>query len=95
VKKSYTVILTRPIFSLFTNKVLALYARGLSTRELQAHLEELYGVEVSPTLIANVTAAVLDEVRAWQARPLASVYPIQPTFKGLWQRMENFSGTTA
>lgn len=60
----------------FDDKVLALYARGLSTREIQAHLEELYGVEVSPTLISNVTDAVLDEARAWQARPLASVYPI-------------------
>jgi putative transposase len=60
----------------FDDKVLALYARGLSTREIQAHLEELYGVEVSPTLISNVTDAVLDEVHTWQARPLASVYPI-------------------
>jgi putative transposase len=60
----------------FDDKVLALYARGLSTREIQDHLEELYGVEVAPTLISNVTDAVLDEVRAWQARPLASVYPI-------------------
>jgi len=60
----------------FDDKVLALYARGLSTREIQDHLEELYGVEVSPTLISNVTDAVLDEVRAWQVRPLASVYPI-------------------
>jgi putative transposase len=60
----------------FDDKVLALYARGLSTRELQAHLEELYGVEVSPTLISNVTDAVLEEVRAWQSRPLAAVYPI-------------------
>ena len=60
----------------FDDKVLALYARGLSTREMQAHLEDLYGVEVSPTLISNITDAVLDEVRTWQARPLASVYPI-------------------
>src|ERR671932_769962 len=60
----------------FDDKVLALYARGLSTREIQDHLEELYGVEVSPTLISNVTDAVLDEVRTWQSRPLASVYPI-------------------
>ena len=60
----------------FDDKVLALYARGLSTREIQAHLEDLYEVEVSPTLISNITDAVLDEVRAWQARPLASVYPI-------------------
>src|SRR5919199_2160333 len=60
----------------FDDQVLALYARGLSTREIQEHLEELYGVEVSPTLMSNVTDAVLDEVRTWQARPLASVYPI-------------------
>jgi putative transposase len=60
----------------FDDQVLALYARGLSTREIQAHLEDLYAVEVSPTLISNITDAVLDEVRAWQARPLASVYPI-------------------
>jgi putative transposase len=60
----------------FDDKVLALYARGLSTREIQDHLEELYGVEVSPTLISNVTDAVLDEVRTWQSRPLAAVYPI-------------------
>jgi putative transposase len=60
----------------FDDKVLALYARGLSTREIQAHLEDLYGVEVSPTLLSNITDAVLDEVRTWQARPLASVYPI-------------------
>jgi putative transposase len=60
----------------FDDKVLALYSRGLSTRDIQGHLEELYGTEVSPTLISTVTDAVLDEVRTWQARPLASVYPI-------------------
>jgi putative transposase len=60
----------------FDAKVLSLYARGLSTREIQGHLEELYGTEVSPTLISTITDAVLDEVRTWQSRPLASVYPI-------------------
>jgi transposase-like protein len=60
----------------FDDKVLALYARGLSTREIQAQLEELYGAEVSPALISNVTESVLDEVRAWQSRPLSAVYPI-------------------
>ena len=60
----------------FDDKVLALYARGLSTREMQTQLEAWYGVEVSPTLISNVTDAILDEVRAWQSRPLASGYPI-------------------
>ena len=60
----------------FDDKVIALYARGLSTREIQGQLEELYGVEVSPTLISNVTNAVMDDVRAWQSRPLSAVYPI-------------------
>ena len=58
------------------DKVLAFYSRGLSTREIQAELEEVYGIEVSPTLISNVTNAVLDEVRSWQSRPLDAVYPI-------------------
>ena len=60
----------------FDDKVLSLYARGLSTRDIQDQLEELYGVEVSPTLISNITEAVLEEVRRWQSRPLSSVYPI-------------------
>jgi len=60
----------------FDEKVLALYARGMTTREIQGHLEEVYGVEVSPSLISTVTDAVLDEVKAWQARPLEAVYPI-------------------
>jgi putative transposase len=60
----------------FDDKVLSLYARGLSTRDIQGHLEELYGTEGSPTLISTITDAVLDEVRTWQSRPLASVYPI-------------------
>ena len=60
----------------FDDKVLYLYSRGLSTRGIQEQLEELYGVEVSPTLISNVTNAVMDDVRAWQSRPLSSVYPI-------------------
>lgn len=53
-----------------------MYARGLTTRDIQAQLQELYGVEVSPTLISNVTDAVLDEVKLWQSRPLDQVYPI-------------------
>ena len=60
----------------FDDKVLALYSRGLSTRDIQGQIEELYGVEVSPTLISNVTNAVMDDVRAWQTRPLSCVYPI-------------------
>jgi putative transposase len=60
----------------FDEKVIALYARGLTTREIQGHLKELYKVEVSPSLISTVTDAVLDDVKAWQARPLDPVYPI-------------------
>jgi putative transposase len=57
-------------------KIISLYSRGMTQREIQGHLEEIYGVEVSPSLISTVTDAVLDEVRAWQTRPLDSVYPI-------------------
>ena len=57
----------------FDAQVLSLYARGLSTREIQGHLAELYGTEVSPTLISTITDAVLEDVRPWQVRPLASV----------------------
>ena len=58
------------------DKIIALYARGLSTREIGAELTELYGAEISPTLISNVTDSVLEEVQAWQARPLEAVFPI-------------------
>ena len=60
----------------FDEKVIALYARGMTTREIQAHLKEIYKVEVSPSLISTVTDAVLDDVKAWQGRPLEPVYPI-------------------
>ena len=60
----------------FDEKVLSLYARGMTVREIQAHLQEMYGAEVSPSLISNVTDAVIDEVKLWQARPLDQVYPI-------------------
>ena len=60
----------------FDAKVLALYARGLTVREMQAHLEELYGVDVSPDLISTVTDAVLEEVTEWQSRPLRPLYPV-------------------
>ncbi len=58
------------------DKIIALYARGLSTREIQDELTEMYGTEVSPTLISNVTNSVLEDVQAWQARPLDRVYPV-------------------
>ena len=60
----------------FDDKVIALYARGMTTREIQGGLQEIYGVEVSPSLISAVTDAVLEDVKAWQARPLDPVYPI-------------------
>jgi putative transposase len=63
-------------FSGFDDKILSLYARGMTTRDIQAHVKEIYGVEVSPTLISEVTDAVLDEVKTWQNRPLDGVYPI-------------------
>jgi len=60
----------------FDDKVLALYARGMSVRDIQGHLRELYGTDVAPELISRVTDAVLEEARAWQSRPLDAVYPI-------------------
>lgn len=60
----------------FDDKVLSLYARGMSTREIQGHLAELYGTEVSPDLISRVTDAVLEDVQEWRKRPLAPVWPI-------------------
>ena len=63
-------------FTGFDDKVIALYARGLPVREIQAFLGEMYGVEVSPDLISTVTDAVVAEVTAWQARPLEPMYPV-------------------
>ena len=60
----------------FDEKVIALYARGMSMKDIQGHLMEIYGVDVSPELISTVTDAVMDEVRAWQTRPLESHYAI-------------------
>lgn len=60
----------------FDEKVLSLYARGMTVREIQGHLQELYAVEVSPDLISTVTDAVLDEVKEWQNRPLDALYPV-------------------
>ncbi|HEY8445524.1 MAG TPA: IS256 family transposase [Thermomicrobiales bacterium] len=63
-------------FDGFDDKILSLYARGMTVREIQGHLAELYGAQVSPDLISRVTDAVLEEVREWQNRPLEAVYPI-------------------
>jgi putative transposase len=57
-------------------KIIALYSRGMTVRDIQAQLQEMYGVDVSPGLISEVTDAVLDEVKAWQSRPLENMYPV-------------------
>ena len=63
-------------FTGFDDKIIALYARGMTTRDIQAHLEEIYGVEISPTLVSQVTKAVTEDVEQWQNRPLDEIYPI-------------------
>jgi len=63
-------------FSGFDDKIMSLYSRGLSTREIQNYIKEIYGVDISPTLVSSVTDAVLEDVNEWQHRPLDSVYPI-------------------
>jgi putative transposase len=60
----------------FDDKVISMYARGMSTREIQGHLQELYGIDVSPDLISTVTDAVLDEIAEWQNRPLEAMYAL-------------------
>ena len=61
-------------FDGFNGKILSMYARGMTTREIQGHLQEMYGVAVSPALISDVTDAVLEELKAWQSRPLEPIY---------------------
>ena len=63
-------------FAGFDDTIISLYSRGMTTRSIQEHLKELYGVDVSPSLLSSVTDDVLDEVRAWQSRPLDDIYPI-------------------
>jgi len=63
-------------FTGFDEKILGMYARGMTVRDIQAHLEDIYGVDVSPDLISRVTSAVAEDVAAWQSRPLDAVYPI-------------------
>jgi len=63
-------------FTGFDDKIIALYARGMTVREIQAFLQEQYGTEVSPEFISSVTDAVMDEVLAWQSRPLEPMYPV-------------------
>ncbi len=63
-------------FTGFDDKIIALYARGMTTRDIKAHLQEIYGVEISPTLVSQVTQAVQEEITLWQNRPLDDIYPI-------------------
>jgi putative transposase len=63
-------------FDGFDDKIISLYARGMTTRDIQAHLQDIYGVAVSPDLVSNVTDAIINEVKEWQHRPLADIYPI-------------------
>jgi len=63
-------------FAGFDEKIVSMYARGMTVREIQAHLTEMYGVEVSPDLISKVTDEVMAEVTAWQSRPLEAMYPV-------------------
>jgi putative transposase len=63
-------------FDGFDDKIISLYARGMTVREIQSHLKELYAVQVSPDLISRVTDAVMEEVREWQNRPLDALYPL-------------------
>ena len=60
----------------FNERIIALYARGMTTRDIRAHLREMYDVEVSPDLISRVTDGVLEELQEWQSRPLDAVYPV-------------------
>ena len=63
-------------FTGFDDKIIAMYARGMTVREIQGFLAEMYSVDVSPDLISSVTDAVMSEVAAWQSRPLESMYPV-------------------
>src|ERR1700728_960299 len=63
-------------FEGFDDKILALYSRGLSTRDIEAHIAEIYGVHIGRDLISRVTDAVMDDARAWQQRPLDDIYPV-------------------
>jgi len=63
-------------FDGFDDKIISMYARGMTTRDIQDHLQDIYGVEVSADLISTVTSSVVTEVKEWQSRPLEEIYPI-------------------
>jgi putative transposase len=73
-------------FEGFDHAILSLYSRGMTTREIEGHLLDIYGVEVSPTLVSQVTEAVCADVKVWQDRPLEEVYPIV-YFDALWGKV--------
>lgn len=73
-------------FEGFDQAILSLYSRGMTTREIEGHLLDIYGVEVSPTLVSQVTEAVCADVKVWQERPLEEVYPIV-YFDALWGKV--------
>jgi putative transposase len=75
-------------FEGFDQAIISLYSRGMTTREIEGHLLEIYGVEVSPTLVSQVTDAVCSDVRVWQNRPLEEVYPIV-YFDALWGKVRD------
>jgi transposase-like protein len=62
--------------SSFDEKIISMYSKGMSTRDIQAHVEELYGFEISPSMISDITDKVIEVAKEWQSRPLAAVYPI-------------------
>lgn len=63
-------------FEGFDDKIISMYSHGMTTRDIQSHLHEIYGVEVSPDLISDVTNSILEDVKEWQSRPLDAVYPV-------------------
>ena len=63
-------------FKGFDDKIISMYARGMTTRDIQGHLKDMYGVEISPELISIVTSNVMEDVQAWQSRPLERIYPV-------------------
>jgi transposase-like protein len=58
------------------DKIISMYAKGMTTRDIQSHVEEIYGLEVSPTTISNITNSIVVHAKEWQSRPLSEVYPI-------------------
>ena len=80
-------------FEGFDQAIISLYARGLTTREIEGHLLEIYGVEVSPALVSHVTDAVCADVQIWQSRPLEEVYPIV-YFDALWNKVRESGPVT-